>query len=161
MPAVPICGLTIFPAAGCGSSRITRSNHETELDNAVLLNYALGPKAQRLKHKDICESGSKGSLSRTRSMPVTAMESLYDYTEGIMDLMLLDDSIVDYYGRPELIFFGPDEGTAPLMDAVALRAKDRGYPYWRTITTGKSFGIPHDTYRSARQWRDLRPLRSR
>jgi glutamate dehydrogenase len=29
---------------------------------------------------------------------------------------------------------------------VALRAKDRGYDHWRTITTGKSFGIPHDTY---------------
>ena len=43
-------------------------------------------------------------------------------------------------------FFGPDEGTAPLMDAVALRARERGYKYWRTITTGKSFGIPHDTY---------------
>ena len=60
MPAVPICGPATFPAAGCGSSRIARSNYETELDNAVLLNYALGPKAQRLKHKDICESGSKG-----------------------------------------------------------------------------------------------------
>jgi glutamate dehydrogenase len=32
------------------------------------------------------------------------------------------------------------------MDAVAFRAKQRGYKYWRTITTGKSFGIPHDTY---------------
>ena len=74
------------------------------------------------------------------------MAALYDYTEGIMDLMLGDASIVDYYGQPEMIFFGPDEGTAPLMDAVALRAKDRGYKYWRTITTGKSFGIPHDIY---------------
>ena len=39
--------------------------------------------------------------------------------------MLPDDSIVDYYGKPELISFGPDEGTAPLMDAVALRAEER------------------------------------
>lgn len=39
--------------------RVSRSNYDTELDNAVLLNYALGPKAQRMKHKDICESGSK------------------------------------------------------------------------------------------------------
>jgi glutamate dehydrogenase len=45
-----------------------------------------------------------------------------------------------------MVFFGPDEGTAPLMDAVAFRARERGYAYWRTITTGKSFGIPHDTY---------------
>ncbi len=47
------------------------------------------------------------------------MDALYDYTEGIMDLVLGDEEIVDYYGRPEMIFFGPDEGTAPLMDAVA------------------------------------------
>ncbi len=32
------------------------------------------------------------------------------------------------------------------MDAVAFRARERGYAYWRTITTGKSFGVPHDTY---------------
>jgi len=74
------------------------------------------------------------------------MDALFDYTEGIMDLMLADSQIKDYYGRPEMVFFGPDEGTAPLMDAVAFRAKERGYAYWRTITTGKSFGIPHDTY---------------
>jgi len=126
--------------------RISPANHETELDNTVLLNYALGPKAQRLKHKDICESGSKGVIVPHPQYACYSIESLYDYTEGIMDLMLPDDSIVDYYGKTELIFFGPDEGTAPLMDAVALRAKERGYPYWRTITTGKSFGIPHDTY---------------
>ncbi len=126
--------------------RISPANHETELDNAVLLNYALGPKAQRLKHKDICESGSKGVIVPHPQYGCYAMQALYDYTEGIMDLMLPDASIVDYYGKPELIFFGPDEGTASMMDAVALRARERGYPHWRTITTGKSFGIPHDTY---------------
>lgn len=126
--------------------RVSRANYDSELDNAVLLNYALGPKAQRLKHKDICESGSKGVVVPHPEYAGYGLEALYDYTEGIMDLMLLDDSIVDYYGKPELIFFGPDEGTAPLMDAVAARAKERGYRYWRTVTTGKSIGIPHDTY---------------
>ncbi len=126
--------------------RISRSNYETELDKAILLNYALGPKAQRLKHKDICESGSKGVVVPRPEYASYSKDALFDYTEGIMDLMLLDDSIIDYYGKPELIFFGPDEGTAPLMDGVALRAKERGYRYWRTMTTGKSFGIPHDTY---------------
>ena len=126
--------------------RVSSSNHATELDNAVLLNYALGPKAQRLKHKDICESGSKGVVVPHPEYASYGRDALFDYTEGIMDLMQLDASIVDYYTRPELIFFGPDEGTAPLMDGVALRARERGYRYWRTITTGKSFGIPHDTY---------------
>ena len=77
---------------------------------------------------------------------VYSLDCLYDYTEGIMDLMLGGEAVIDYYGKPEMIFFGPDEGTAPLMDAVSFRARERGYKYWRTITTGKSFGIPHDTY---------------
>ena len=127
--------------------RVTPSNHPAELDNAVLLNYALGPRAQRLKHKDICESGSKGVVvPHADYTGKYGPDALFDYTEGILDLMLGHETIIDYYGRPEMIFFGPDEGTAPLMDSVAYRAKERGYNYWRTITTGKSFGIPHDTY---------------
>lgn len=126
--------------------RVSHSNYDTELDNAVLLNYALGPKAQRLKHKDICESGSKGVVVPLPLYATYRVEALNDYTEGIMDLVLPDTSIVDYYGKPEMIFFGPDEGTAPLMDNVAWHARDKGYRYWRTITTGKSIGIPHDTY---------------
>jgi len=126
--------------------RVSHSNYDIELDNAVLLNYALGPMAQRLKHKDICESGSKGVVVPLPQYATFRKEALNDYTEGIMDLMLPDSSVVDYYGKPEMVFFGPDEGTAPLMDDVAYHARDKGYQYWRTITTGKSFGIPHDTY---------------
>jgi len=127
--------------------RVSRANYEAELDNAVLLNYALGPKAQRLKHKDICESGSKGVVvPHALYASGYAMDALYDFTEGIMDLILGGEFMVDYYGKSEMVFFGPDEGTAPLMDAVSFRVRDRGYKYWRTITTGKSFGIPHDTY---------------
>ena len=126
--------------------RVTPANYPVELDKAVLLNYALGPKAQRLKHKDICESGSKGVVVPRPIYARNSREALLDYTEGIMDLVQGDDAIVDHYGKREMIFFGPDEGTAPLMDAASYQVKDRGYKYWRTITTGKSFGIPHDTY---------------
>ncbi len=126
--------------------RVSAANHATELDNALLLNYALGPKAQRLKHKDICESGSKGVVVPHAIYAAQGMDALFDYTEGVMDLVMGDERIIDDYGLPEMIFFGPDEGTAPLMDAVAVRCRDRGYRYWRTIATGKSTGIPHDTY---------------
>jgi glutamate dehydrogenase len=126
--------------------RVSHSNYPIEIDNALLLNYALGPKAQRLKHKDICESGSKGVVVPHATYFGHSMDALYDYTEGIIDLVLCDESIIDYYGKPEMVFFGPDEGTAPLMDAVANRSRERGYRYWRTLTTGKSIGIPHDTY---------------
>lgn len=126
--------------------RVSSTNYDTELDNAVLLNYALGPQAQRLKHKDICESGSKGVIIPLPQYAGLHTHALRDYTIGIMDLLMPDPSVIDYYGQQEIIFFGPDEGTAPLMDEVAYQAKAAGYPYWRTITTGKSFGIPHDTY---------------
>lgn len=127
--------------------RINHSNYSRELDGTVLLNYALGPKAQRIKHKDICESGSKGVVVPYPAYARCSKDALFDYTEGILDLMLLDENCtVDYLEKPEMIFFGPDEGTASLMDMVAERARQRGYKYWRTMTTGKSIGVPHDTY---------------
>ena len=85
--------------------RVTPSNYQSELDKAVLLNFALGPKAQRLKHKDICESGSKGVVVPRPIYANNSMDALYDYTDGIMDLMLPDESIIDYYGKTEMIFF--------------------------------------------------------
>ncbi len=126
--------------------RITKANYGSEIDKALLLNYALGPKAQRLKHKDICESGSKGVVIPHAIYASQGLSALFDYTDGIMDLMLPSDRIVDYLGKTEMVFFGPDEGTAPMMDTVSYHARERGYKYWRTITTGKSFGIPHDVY---------------
>jgi len=49
----------------------------------------------------------------------------------------------------ELVFCGPDEGTADYMDWAAVHAKERGYAHWSAFTTGKSTelgGIPHDLY---------------
>lgn len=126
--------------------RITKANYGAEIDKSTLLNYALGPKAQRLKHKDICESGSKGVVVPYPLYANLGLSALMDYTDGIMDLMLPSDRIIDYLGKVEMVFFGPDEGTAPMMDTVAYHARNRGYKYWRTITTGKSFGIPHDIF---------------
>lgn len=126
--------------------RVTKDNHQTLLNNAVLLNYALGAVAQRLKHKDICESGAKGVIVPHPQYAHHTKEALVDYTEGILDLVLPTDEVVDHLGAPELIFFGPDEGTAPFMDMVAENARRRGYRYWRTLTTGKTIGIPHDTF---------------
>ena len=56
---------------------------------------------------------------------------------------------MDHYGLEEILFFGPDEGTADVMEWACDYAKARGYPYWKSITTGKPpslGGIPHDTY---------------
>jgi glutamate dehydrogenase len=56
---------------------------------------------------------------------------------------------VDLYGKPEILFFGPDEGTADYMDWASLHARKRGATFWKAFTTGKSQalgGIPHDLY---------------
>jgi len=126
--------------------RVTPGNYDTELDNMPMLNYALGPVAQRLKHKDIAESGAKAVIVPHPEYARDGLSATFDFTEGVMDLMQPSVEIVDYLDKPEMIFFGPDEGTASFMDAVAERARERGYKYWRTITTGKSIGIPHDVY---------------
>lgn len=48
------------------------------------------------------------------------------------------------------LFFGPDEGTAEMMDWAATHARNRGAPWWKSFTTGKTAathgGIPHDAY---------------
>jgi hypothetical protein len=53
---------------------------------------------------------------------------------------------VDHYGTEEILFLGPDEGTADVMDWASQRAKERGASFWKAFTTGKSRslgGIPH------------------
>lgn len=126
--------------------RINENNYETELDNMPLLNYALGPVAQKLKHKDIAESGAKGVIVPYPEYSKDGLECTYDFASGILDLILPSKEIIDYYGKNEVVFFGPDEGTGIFMDSIARLAKERRYKYWRTITTGKTTGIPHDAY---------------
>lgn len=126
--------------------RVSEANHGAQLDQMLPLNYALGPVAQRLKHKDIAESGSKGVIVPWVEHAQDGLQAVLDYTEGILDLVQPSPNVVDCLGCPEIIFFGPDEGTAPFMDDVAEYARKRGYRLWRTLTTGKSIGIPHDTH---------------
>eukprot|EP00461_Guttulinopsis_vulgaris_P000262 UN00262 len=115
---------------------------------------------QNLKNKDIPEFGSKGT--------VLLNPDCQDASQGIVSFQRFVDSLLDLitepgahvkpghphhfvnnYGKPELLFLGPDEGTAGVMSWAALYSKKRGYSYWRAFTTGKPpqlGGIPHDTY---------------
>jgi len=117
-----------------------------QMENPALLSFILGPRDRRLKHKDICEGGAAGVIVRHPVYGEYSGDAVLDFTEGILDLTLPNETVMDYYGRPERLFFEPDRGTAGLMDTVALRAKDRGCPHWRTIATEKGCGIPHDNY---------------
>ena len=51
------------------------------------------------------------------------------YVDSIIDLLIpgqspgIKEKIVDIYGKPELLFFGPDEGTADMMDWAARKSR--------------------------------------
>ncbi|KAG8880404.1 NAD-dependent glutamate dehydrogenase [Tulasnella sp. 331] len=140
-----------------GGIRIVRSrgkenysiNQRTLFDE----NYALAS-TQSLKNKDIPEGGAKGTI--LPSLDANPRLCFEKYVDAIVDLLIpgttpgIKEPIVDLYGKTELLFFGPDEGTADMMDWAALHARSRGASWWKSFTTGKSAeqlgGIPHDIY---------------
>ncbi|ORX62688.1 NAD-dependent glutamate dehydrogenase [Hesseltinella vesiculosa] len=141
-----------------GGIRIIRSrNREAYSINQRTLfdeNYALAATQQR-KNKDIPEGGSKGTILLDidqQDKPLVAFEK---YVDSVLDLLIvgetpgIKDSLVDRVGKEEILFFGPDEGTADYMDWASQHARRRGASFWKAFTTGKSQslgGIPHDTY---------------
>ncbi|TPX36919.1 glutamate dehydrogenase [Synchytrium microbalum] len=141
-----------------GGIRIIRSrNREAYSINLRGLfdeNYSLAATQQR-KNKDIPEGGSKGTIlldASAQDKPKVAFEK---YVDAMLDLLLAGESpgikerIVDLYGKEEILFFGPDEGTADYMDWASQHARSRNAKFWKAFTTGKSQtlgGIPHDLY---------------
>ncbi len=136
-----------------GGIRIVKSRNHAEfrknIETIFMENYNLAL-AQQKKNKDIPEAGSKGVILLLG--PENQNEggrAFRDYIDGILDVILPHDDVTDYYRKEEALFFGPDEGTAELMDWVPHYGKKQGYPFWRALSTGKSQengGIPHDLY---------------
>ncbi|TFK48742.1 NADH-dependent glutamate dehydrogenase [Heliocybe sulcata] len=117
-------------------------------------NYGLAS-TQSLKNKDIPEGGAKGTI--LPSLGASPRLCFEKYVDAIVDLLIpgrtpgIKEPIVDLYNKPEMLFFGPDEGTADMMDWAAMHARDRGAEtWWKSFTTGKSAehlgGVPHDIY---------------
>jgi len=135
-----------------GGIRIVKSNNfQNYLNNSDFIfdeNYNLALTQQK-KNKDIPEGGSKGTILLDWDFQDKGEPAFKKYINGLLDLLLLDESIVDDYGEDVILFLGPDEGTADLMEWAAQRAKTVGYPYWKAFSTGKPVemgGIPHDLY---------------
>ncbi|GBE58543.1 Glutamate Leucine Phenylalanine Valine dehydrogenase family protein [Babesia ovata] len=120
-------------------------------DEAYNLSYT-----QSLKNKDIPEGGSKGVilLDKAASKEIAAIytrSSFMCYVDGLIDVMMPKDQMVDRLKKDEIYFLGPDEhtGTGGLMDWAAKHARLRGFQFWRSFTTGKEpemGGIPHDVF---------------
>ncbi|KAH6661231.1 NAD-specific glutamate dehydrogenase [Truncatella angustata] len=117
-------------------------------------NYGLASTQQR-KNKDIPEGGSKGVILLDPKQQDKGREAFEKYIDSIIDLLLpaetpgIKNPIVDLYGRQEIIFMGPDENTADLVNWATEHARARGAPWWKSFFTGKSpklGGIPHDSY---------------
>ncbi|KAI5928811.1 NAD-specific glutamate dehydrogenase-like protein [Camillea tinctor] len=117
-------------------------------------NYGLASTQQR-KNKDIPEGGSKGVILLDAKQQDRAREAFEKYIDSILDLLLpaqtpgIKNPIVDLYRKEEILFMGPDENTADLVDWATEHARARGAPWWKSFFTGKSpklGGIPHDSY---------------
>jgi glutamate dehydrogenase len=146
-----------FKDVARGGIRIVRSrNRENYSINQRTLfdeNYALAS-TQHLKNKDIPEGGAKGTILPTLDAnPRLCFEK---YVDAIIDLLIkgetpgVKEPIVDLLGTDEILFLGPDEGTADCMDWGAEHARERGAPWWKSFTTGKTAatlgGVPHDVW---------------
>ena len=125
-------------------------NARTQFDE----NYNLANTQQR-KNKDIPEGGSKGVILLDYNHQDKERVAFEKYIDSIMDLLLpptspgIKDPIVDLHGQEEILFMGPDENTAGLVNWATEHARGRGAPWWKSFFTGKSpklGGIPHDTY---------------
>jgi glutamate dehydrogenase len=141
-----------------GGIRIVKSrSSEAYSINARSLfdeNYNLASTQQR-KNKDIPEGGSKGVVLLDFNHQDKARGAFEKYIDSIIDLLLppvspgIKDPIVDLHGKQEILFMGPDENTADLVDWATEHARVRGAPWWKSFFTGKSpklGGIPHDRY---------------
>jgi len=141
-----------------GGIRIVKSrNREAYSINVRSMfdeNYGLANTQQR-KNKDIPEGGSKGVILLDAQQQDKGSVAFQKYIDSIMDLLLkpnspgIKDPIVDLYGKDEILFMGPDENTADLVDWATEHARKRKAPWWKSFFTGKSpklGGIPHDAY---------------
>ena len=141
-----------FSDVARGGIRIIRSGdrqaYNANLETLFTENYNLAF-TQNKKNKDIAEFGSKGTVLLNLTNQSTPFLAFQKYTSGLLDLLIHHGEIIDNYGREEILFLGPDEGTADYMEWAARYAAKRGYAYWRSFTTGKPVslgGIPHDKF---------------
>ncbi|UIZ21305.1 hypothetical protein KXD40_001076 [Peronospora effusa] len=117
--------------------------------------------AQQLKNKDIPEGGSKavvlcdpivGPVGDIAPRDFIIRKSVKAFSDALLDLNTTDEAvkekIVDYYGKDELIYLGPDENIIP-EDIVWMtnRAGYRGYPVPRAFISSKpDAGFNHKVY---------------
>ncbi|MCX7030788.1 MAG: NAD-glutamate dehydrogenase [Spirochaetes bacterium] len=133
-----------------GGIRIVRSatgdDHARNSDSLFEECYTLAL-TQHRKNKDIPEGGAKGVvLPGPGASAAEAEDAFKRYVDAMLDLLAPADPAAIVGWAEEILFFGPDEGSADLMGWAAQHARARGYRYWKAFTTGKEAalgGISH------------------
>jgi len=143
-------GLRVVPADGVEGFGLESTRHFDEV-------YGLAS-AQQMKNKDIPEGGSKAVLlvnTKDRipgARDVMMRRCVKYFCDGLLDLCTPDEevhkNIVDYWGRPELIYLGPDENIIPEdINWITERAKLRKMTYPNAFMSSKpEAGINHKVY---------------
>jgi len=109
--------------------------------------------AQQMKNKDIPEGGAKAVLllspgADKETAAIGAVDSILNLITAKPDTGKLDPSIIDYLGKEEYIYLGPDENlTNDLIDAFIQHATRKGYRYANAFMSSKpKAGINHKEY---------------
>ena len=138
-----------------GGLRIVRSRDQEhhDLESTKVFDEVFGlSSAQQLKNKDIPEGGSKGIL--LLQPEANLAQSVECAIDSLLDLLISDNDgklhprIVDYYGKEEIIYLGPDENvTDERINWIVQRAKDRNYKYPNAFMSSKpGVGINHKEF---------------
>ncbi len=139
-----------------GGMRVVMPRNSGDYENALagIFDEVNGlASAQQLKNKDIPEGGSKCVMVVRPGGDKN--EAVKAAVSGLLDLIVTDpktgalaDGIIDYYGKDEIIYLGPDENlTDDLIVWIIEHALHRKYKYAYAFMSSKpDFGINHKTY---------------
>ncbi|GBE84730.1 hypothetical protein SCP_0607100 [Sparassis crispa] len=110
-----------------------------------------------IRFRDVVRGGIRIVMLRNSELGSSPRLCFEKYVDAVINLLIPGQSprikkcLIDLYGKPELLFFGPDEGTVDMMDWAALHTRARGAEtWWKSFTMGKSTetlsGILHDQF---------------
>lgn len=114
--------------------------------------------AQQLKNKDIPEGGAKGVILvdttdvNPKSKQFSLRKAVKAMTDSMLDLIVDTEetrrNVVDYFGKEEILYFGPDEQITPHdINYIVSQAARRGYLIPDAFMSSKpGNGINHKTY---------------
>lgn len=144
-----------------GGMRIVTPNtpEQVAIENARAFDEAYGLAfAQQLKNKDIPEGGSKAVVLVDTGRATAAgrshvmRKSVKAFTDAVLDLIVdtpqTRENVIDYLGKQELLYFGPDEQVIPDdINWIVQRAAQRSYPIPASFMSSKpEAGINHKVY---------------